>query len=161
MKYLVIILVCFSVGIGTLKAQQFSEKALNDTFLNEDETVISLSEVLETYKGKTILIDIWATWCRDCIVGLPKLEALQQNFPDVAYVFISFDRSVENWKMGIEKYNLNGHHYFSKNGWKSNFAAAIDLDWIPRYIVVNSSGEISLYKAIKADDPKLIKVLQE
>ncbi|MEH6536330.1 MAG: TlpA disulfide reductase family protein [Psychroserpens sp.] len=133
----------------------FSEDALKDTFINPKGESVSLESILETYKGKTILIDVWASWCRDCIVGLPNLKALQKEYDEVAYVFLSMDKTQKSWKNGIEKYGIVGEHYFMTSGWNSAFSKFVDLDWVPRYMVVDKEGNIKLFRAIKANDPKI------
>ena len=35
---------------------------------------------ISNYKGKYILINFWATWCKPCVRELPSLESLQSNF---------------------------------------------------------------------------------
>ena len=134
---------------------QFSEAALNDTFITLEGESVTLKSILNAHKGKTILIDVWASWCRDCIVGLPDLKALQEAYPDVAYVFLSMDKTQKSWKNGIEKYEIVGAHYFMPSGWDSAFSSAIDLDWVPRYMVVDGNGTITLFRAIKANDQKI------
>ena len=62
-------------------------------------------------------------------------------------------------KAAIDKYELKGDHYNQKQGRESDFNKSIKLDWIPRYMVVNPEGKITLYKAIKADDKRISKVL--
>jgi len=79
---------------------------------------MTFREVLYQNKGKTILIDVWASWCKDCIVSLPDLEEVQKNFPEVSYVFLSVDRGNTAWKRAIEKYNLKGQHYNFPKGQK-------------------------------------------
>lgn len=106
------------------------------------------------------MIDVWASWCKDCIVGMPKMSTLQRNNTDVVFVFLSLDKNDEEWKAGIKKYNVKGEHYFLSSGWKGNLGSFLKLDWVPRYVVVNEKGEIALFKAIKADDKKLIKALK-
>ena len=54
----------------------FTEETLADVFLTENDTEITFGEVLEAHKGENIFIDVWATWCKDCIVGMPKLKML-------------------------------------------------------------------------------------
>ena len=46
------------------------------------------------------------------------------------------------------------------SGWKGPFAKAIDLDWIPRYMVIDTTGEISLYRAIAIDDYRIEEALK-
>ncbi|WP_026450618.1 TlpA family protein disulfide reductase [Aequorivita capsosiphonis] len=147
------------VSFAQAQPKTFSEAALNDVFLSENNKEISLSEIFQQYKGKTVFIDIWATWCKDCIEGMPKIEKLQKENPEIVFLFLSLDKELESWKHGIKKYNVTGENYFISSGWKGPFCSSIDLDWIPRYMIVNPKGEISLYKAIVTDDENLIKEL--
>jgi len=138
---------------------EFPEEVLNDAFVTLNGENISFKEILEKYKGQTIFVDVWASWCGDCLKGMPKVKALQKENRDLVYLFLSADRSVESWKKGIGKYQVVGEHYYMPNGMKSVFSKAIDLDWIPRYMVIDSKGNIKLFRAIKADDSQLLKAL--
>ncbi|MCG2418112.1 TlpA family protein disulfide reductase [Aequorivita sp. F47161] len=155
------ILITLLLIVTFAQAQQktFSEAALNEVFLSEDNTEIRFSEILHKYKGKTVLIDVWASWCKDCIEGMPKVQNLKKENPEVVFLFLSLDKEIESWKHGIEKYGVIGENYFIPAGWKGAFCSSIDLDWIPRYIIVNPEGEISLYKAIETNDDNLLKEL--
>ena len=133
----------------------FSEDALNDTFINFEGESVSLKSILEAHKGKTVLIDVWASWCRDCIVGLPNLKAIQNEYTDVVYLFLSMDKTQKSWKNAIKKYDIVGEHFFMPSGWDSPFTEFVDLDWVPRYMIINTDGTIKLFSAIKASDPKL------
>ncbi len=149
--------------ILTCKAQEplteFPEDALNDTFVTLEGDNILFKDILEKYKGQTILIDVWASWCGDCLKGMPKVKALQAKNKDLVYLFLSADRTAKSWKKGIRKYQVLGEHYYMPKGMKSIFSKSIDLDWIPRYLVVDPDGNIKLFRAIKADDSQLIKAL--
>jgi hypothetical protein len=46
------------------------------------------------------------------------------------------------------------------DGMKGIFGKSIDLNWIPRYMVVDKKGKIALFRAIEADDTKLIETLK-
>ena len=153
----------FVLSVLSCKAQEtptkFSEAALNDTFITLEGNSISFKEILEANQGKTILVDVWASWCKDCIGGMPKVKNLQKAHKNVTYVFLSLDKTQEAWKKGIEKYNVQGQHYFMQSGWKGPFGEFIQLDWIPRYMVIGQNGKIKLFKAIEADDRKIKKIL--
>lgn len=155
-------LIALLLFVGFAQAQQksFSEAALNEKFLSENNVEISFSEILQQYKGKTVFMDVWASWCKDCIVGMPKVQKLREENPEVVFLFLSLDKEIESWKHGIEKYGVVGENYFIPEGWKGDFCSSIDLDWIPRYMVVNAEGEISLYKAIETDDKNLLSALK-
>jgi len=128
---------------------QFSSKALNDTFISVQGQEITFQSLLNQYKGKTIFIDVWASWCKDCIVGMPKIKSLQTEKKDVVFLFLSLDKSIDSWKKGIKKHNTTGEHYYMQSGWDGPFAKFIDLDWIPRYMVIDKEQNIKLFKAIK------------
>lgn len=156
LKYIII----FLLTTLSCKAQetptQFSEAALNDTFVTLDGTSTTFKAILEANKGKTIVLDVWASWCKDCIGGMPKVKALQKEFPNATYIFLSLDKTQDAWKKGIEKYDVSGgQHYFISSGWKGSFCEFIKLDWIPRYMVIDQNGNIKLFKAIEADDTNI------
>jgi thiol-disulfide isomerase/thioredoxin len=160
------LIVSFFVALGLISCSnaqktEFSKEALADKMLSTDGTELVFSDILKKYEGKTVIIDIWASWCPDCVKGMPKVVELQKQFPDVVYLFLSYDKTPESWSKGIEKYGVQGEHYLILSKWKGGtFSNSIDLDWIPRYMVLNKKGEISLYKAIEADDEKFISTIK-
>ena len=139
---------------------QFSEEALNDTFITQQGKSIAFKNILEVHKGKTIVIDIWASWCSDCIKGMPKIKALQKDYSDAIYVFLSLDKNQNAWKRGIKKYPIEGEHYFMPLGTKCAFADFVKINRIPRYMILNKQGNIELFKAVKANSDKLINALK-
>lgn len=160
MKKLILIITIILVGCATETPTQFSEKALNDSFTSLEGNTILFKDILNKYKGKKIVIDIWASWCGDCIKGMPMVVSLQKNYPDAVYLFLSLDKTTEAWKTGIQKYRVNGAHYFIKSGWEGAFGSFIDIDWIPRYLVIDEQGKITLFKAVKANDTRIIDALK-
>ncbi len=139
---------------------QFDQTSLDEVMINTINKDVVFSDILEQHKGKIILIDVWASWCKDCIVGLPKVKALQEQHKDVVFLFLSMDKSFESWIVGVEKHLIYGEHYLIKEGMKGTFGKSIDLDWIPRYMIVDQQGNIALYKAIEADDAKITTTLK-
>ena len=140
---------------------QFSTVTLNKEFTNLQGSKVAFKNILAENKGKTIVIDIWASWCPDCIKGIPSLEEVQKQYPDAAYVFLSLDKTEEAWKTAIEKYNLKGSHYYLNEKMSGEFGKSIDLDWIPRYIIINKEGRIADYKSIAVDDKTFLFTLKK
>lgn len=159
LKYILILLISFLSCKNDPKT--FSIEALNDTFIDLQSKPVSFQSILDANKGKTIVIDIWASWCGDCVKGMPKVKALQSQFPEASYVFLSLDRGVDAWKRGIEKYNVTGNHYYMPNAKQCDFANFANISWIPRYMVVNKASEIVVFNVIEADDNKLIEALKK
>lgn len=139
----------------------FSKEALSQNLLATDGNQVTLKKILKKYKGKVLIIKIWASWCSDCVKAIPKVKELQANNPDASYLFLSADKTADKWKIGIEKHELKGDHFMLTDGMKGVFGKAIDLDWIPRYIIVDKTGKIVLYRAIETDFDKINETLKK
>ena len=74
-------------------------------FASPDGTEMRLSD----YKGKVILVNIWATWCAPCIAEMPMLDALQaeKGSDNFEVVTISLDRTPEEAAQWFEKNGIN------------------------------------------------------
>ncbi|MCD0469257.1 TlpA disulfide reductase family protein [Flavobacterium sp. JAS] len=165
MKKLALVVIAFIVFITFSYSQDqktsFSKEALSEKLLATDGSQVAFKNILKKYKGKTLVIEVWASWCGDCVKAMPKLKELQANNPDVSYLFLSADKTSDKWKAGIEKHELKGDHFMMNDGMKGVFGKAIDLDWIPRYIVIDQSGKIVLYRAIETDFDKINETLEK
>lgn len=163
MKKIFALFIAF-VAISCTNAQQktaFSKEALSETLLSTDGNQVAFKDILKKYKGKTVVVEVWASWCGDCVKAMPKIKEVQANNPDVAYVFISVDKAADKWKTGIEKHELKGQHFMANDQMKGVFGKAIDLDWIPRYIIIDKKGKIVLYRAIETDFDKINETLKK
>ena len=156
-----IMLVVITISCSEAQKNEFSSEALLSEMIATDKSATTFQNVLDANKGKIVVIDVWASWCSDCIKGFPKAAALKSQFPDAAYVYVSMDRDFDSWKTGIEKHQLKGQHFWAPEGMKGTFGKAVDLSWIPRYIIVDQSGKVAYYNAITADDAKMIEKLKE
>ena len=154
------ILLILAVITMSCNKDTFSEKALSTKLLNSENNQVSFQEIIKKHSGKTVLIEIWASWCSDCVKNMPNLKKIQENHPNVDYVFLSADKTLDKWKEGITKHNLSGDHYLISDGMKGIFGQSIDLDWIPRYIIIDKSGKIIIYKAIETDFDKVNETLK-
>ncbi|MEN9929163.1 MAG: hypothetical protein RLZZ231_1084 [Bacteroidota bacterium] len=152
-----ITLLMASISCSNAQPKTFSAEALEGVITTIDGKEVAFQSILKAHEGKTVLIEVWASWCSDCVKAMPKVKEIQAEIPNVDYVFISMDKSLEKWKAGIEKHAVKGDHYWVNdvNGMKGSFGKSIDLDWIPRYIVINKKGEVVLYRAIETDFEKI------
>jgi thiol-disulfide isomerase/thioredoxin len=152
MKKIFVLFIAF-VTFSCTQAQKttFSKEALSETLLSTNGKQVAFKNILKKHKGKTLVIEVWASWCGDCVKAMPKIKELQASNPEVAYVFISMDKAADKWKIGIDKHELKGDHFMANDQMKGVFGKAIDLDWIPRYIIIDKTGKIVLYRAIETD----------
>ncbi|MCL9806306.1 TlpA family protein disulfide reductase [Flavobacterium amniphilum] len=146
---------------GGEKVEEFSAEALASKLKDVNGKEISFQDIINKHKGKTIVIEAWASWCGDCIKNMPKLKELQISNPNAAFVFLSADKTSEAWLNGIKKHDLNGDHYLMDGGMKGNFGKSINLDWIPRYIIIDKKGKVALYRAIETDHEQVDMLLKK
>ena len=139
---------------------EFSEAALNDEFVTLNGDSILFKTILENHKGNTVFIDVWASWCKDCLEGLPSVKALQAEYTDVDFVYLSLDKTQKAWKKWVDRLEIKGDHYLMQSGWKGAMGTFLDLDWIPRYMIIDKQGAIKVFKAIKTSDITLLNNLK-
>ncbi|WP_188618597.1 TlpA family protein disulfide reductase [Cloacibacterium rupense] len=152
----------FAQKVPSVMKTSFSKEALAQKITDTDGKTTTISKILEKHKGKVLVIDLWASWCRDCLNAMPKAKELEEKNTNIDFVFLSLDRNFEAWKKGLEKHNMqNKENYWFNEGWKNNFNNYIDLNWIPRYLVINQKSEIAKYYAITPEDPEIQKTIDE
>jgi thiol-disulfide isomerase/thioredoxin len=95
---------------------------------------------LSQFKGKYVLIDVWASWCAPCRVQYPHFVALSKKMKDKAITFlsISIDNQVWRWK-GIALNQMGGIQWKIRN---ETFEKAFGINTIPRYILIDKKGVI-------------------
>lgn len=142
------------------KPSQFSQLALNDTLESLEGKNIQFKEIINQYKGKKVVIDVWASWCSDCIKSLPDVIKFQEANPKIVFLYLSIDRNTNAWKKAISKYNIKGEHYYMNNGIDSDFGDFLNSNWTPRYMVLDEQSNIALFKATKISDKRIKKLLQ-
>lgn len=160
-KINLLFVIAFAV-ISCAQAQktQFSDAALSEKLNTLNHERVPFADILNNHIGKVTVIEIWASWCSDCVKAMPKLKDLQKKNPDVDFVFISMDKTEDKWNDGIERYNLKGDNYWTAETMKGAFGQAIDLDWIPRYIILDKTGKIVTYRAVETDFDKMNATLK-
>jgi thiol-disulfide isomerase/thioredoxin len=108
----------------------------------ELETKNGQTITLNTFKGKYIYIDVWATWCMPCRKEAPYFEALKQKYShkNVVFVSVSVDRDKKDWLEYISFKNMHYNQYRVKDA--DAFLNEFMIKTIPHYILINPRGEI-------------------
>lgn len=140
----------------------FSKEALAQRLENEEGKSVTIQEILDQHKGKVLVIDFWAGWCRDCLKALPKARELEENNKNIDFVFLSLDRSKESFDKSLERFEMKDkENYWFAGGWKNDFNNYIDLNWIPRYMVIDQQSAIAKYYAISPEDPEIQNTIDQ
>lgn len=146
----------FSQQAPKVLKKTFSKAALAQKLENEEGKTVTIQQILDQHKGKVLVIDFWAGWCRDCLNALPKAKELEANNTDIDFVFLSLDRSKEGFGKSLERFDMKDkENYWFATGWKNDFNNYVDLNWIPRYMVIDQKSAIARYYAISPEDPEI------
>ena len=141
---LVIFLIIIVIGFGlvpsttpTIKTiTSESTKGVNVNF--EFKTIDDKTMRISDFKGKIVLIDFWATWCRPCVATMRELKKVYERYGD-KIVIISISLNKEKNDV-IEFINKEGIKWII--GWdpKGDIARKFNIKAIPTLLIVNKDG---------------------
>lgn len=117
------------------------------TWESGDGKKISIND----FKGKVILLNIWATWCGPCVFELPMFDFLQKRYGKSGFevVAVSGDDSKEQIETFFNKHNVNNLKTYTNQGkWLQK---AFNIQSLPATYLVNRNGEIIAGKEGLAD----------
>ncbi len=102
---------------------------------------------LESYKGKVILINNWATWCPPCVAEMPSLQKLYNVYKNnVVFLFVAHDKP-DKVQMFLQKNALHIPVYFAQ----SNPPSLLQSSSIPTTYIIDQNGAIVVQKTGAAD----------
>ncbi|MCP4375515.1 MAG: TlpA family protein disulfide reductase [bacterium] len=108
-----------------------------------DATTLRLPKDL---KGKVVVIDFWATWCRPCLQSLPHMKQIYAKYKNkgLEIVGISFDRpgQTEMLTEFVKKQQINWIHTYSGKYWDDPTGRKYDIGSIPSVWVIGKDGRI-------------------
>ena len=106
-----------------------------------DGNVIDLQE----YRGKTLFINLWATWCPPCRAEMPHIDKLFQNTKEtenLEFLMIALDEDFEKSKKYIEDKNFTFPVVHATYGLNHS----LQSQSIPTTLVVGPNGKILFYQ---------------
>lgn len=115
---------------------------------------------LESFRGKHVYIDIWASWCGPCRAEIPALKALEKEMAGkpVAFVSISCDKNKADWEKAMKEEQVKGVQLFA--GDDLTFLKAYIVEGIPRFILLDPEGKIVESHMTRPSDPVTLQTLQ-
>ncbi len=119
-----------AIGLGK-PARSFSVRLLSgETF------------ALSRQRGKVVLVDFWATWCKSCREEIPQLKDYYKEFKTKGFeiIGISLDSSEEKLKEYIKQDKLEWKFSFSGKVWKDETVMRYGVNSIPSHWLIDKRG---------------------
>lgn len=116
----------------------------DDRFASYNFNIESLEGELvsfQTFEGKPVFINFWATWCPPCIAEMPDIHGLyEETSKDVQFVMLSLDQDEEKAKRFIEERGFKFPVYFLRSGLPSSY----ETHAIPTTYLLDKDGKIRI-----------------
>ena len=120
-----------------------------------------LRKLIEPYKGKIILLDVWGTWCGPCKAALAKSQEEYEHLKgyDILYLYLANRSDEESWKNVIKEYNVTGDnvvHYNLPAEQQTAIEHFLGVNSFPTYKLIDRNGNILDVNA----DPRDLNALE-
>lgn len=116
---------------------------------------------LADFKGKYVVIDVWATWCGPCKQESPFFEkmAIKYKNEPVQFIALSTDQRIDKWLVEAKAKSKSVLQLHINND--ASFSKAYDIEFIPRFILIDPQGNFVNSKMPSPSDKIFEKLLRE
>lgn len=107
-------------------------------------TVKGDSLTLQSYKGKVILLDFWASWCGPCRIANRQLVKLYNKYKSQGFeIFsVSLDQDKKDWEKAITKDKITWVQVNDPRGWNAETATRWNIFQLPTSYLINKKGDV-------------------
>ncbi len=140
----VAVLVVAVVSRGRMSSQAGAPGALEFSLQDMNGNTVKLSD----FRGKPVLINIWATWCEPCKLEIPELIELQDQYRSkgLTILGVSLDDTPEELRPFAAEYKMNYPILVGRN--RDDVLESMGyVDGVPTSILVRRDGTASVRQA--------------
>ena len=138
----------------------------SDDLANISEGEALLKKILEPYKGKFVLLDVWGTWCGPCKDALSHSteEYARLNRFDIQYLYLANNSPQDSWENVIKEYNVSGPnvaHYNLPAEQQRAIEQYLNVHAWPTYKLFNREGQLLDLQVSAFDLDNLERLLEQ
>ena len=135
--------------VATLKKVAVGQPAINFTLNDTTGNPIALN----SFRGKYLLVDFWASWCRPCREENPNVVKIYQDYHNKGFEIlgVSFDTERSRWIDAIRHDHLSWYHVSDLQGWQSAAGKLYGVNSIPHSVLLDPNG-IIIANDLRGDD---------
>lgn len=132
--------------------------------LSEGEAL--LKKLVEPYKGKFVLLDIWGTWCSPCKEALSHSteEYARLKDYDIEFLYLANNSPQESWENVIKEYNVSGDnvaHYNLPAEQQAAIERHLDVHSFPTYKLFDREGNLLDIEVDARQLEELVRLLEQ
>lgn len=119
---------------------------------------------LKDFRGKMLVIDVWATWCGPCCAQIPFYEKLVAEFKgnkNVEFISISLDSDKKKWLRKVAQDKPKWKQFICEDNFKSDLCKNYDINAIPRFMIFSKDGKVINLDAPVPESAELKAIIEE
>jgi peroxiredoxin len=99
---------------------------------------------LSSFKGKYVLVDFWASWCKPCRAENPAVVKVYNKFKGKNFTIlgVSLDDKKEAWMKAVQADKLTWNHVSDLQQWNNAVAQLYHVQSIPGNFLIDPNGKI-------------------
>lgn len=148
-------------NVEKMKATAVGKKFTDFEMQTPEGKTVKLSDYVG--KGKTVLVDFWASWCGPCRREMPNLVEAYKKYKNKNFeiVGVSLDQSADAWKGAIEQLGITWPQMSDLKYWDCEGSKLYAVSSIPHTVLIDGEGTI-LARGLHGEElqEKLAEVLK-
>lgn len=151
-------------GDPTVPLRSYQREVFTDSLMAPAGPAQSLAALLHQYKGRVVLLDMWASWCAPCLMELPASAAVAKRYQDqgLTVLYLSIDEDAAAWRKALGRLpGSHATHFRFASPDQARFLQEFEVRSIPRYLVLDRTGAVRSPDALRPSDARFSEFIEK